>query len=370
VLALLASELHWAGERSRCRQLAAEAIEIARAAGDAAALAHALAHGTWATWTPDTLAQRQRLTDELVDLAQRLDDPWLSFLAGFRQGAVGIEAGDRASAESGLATMRTLAASVPQPHIRWVWLVFESCWALVQGELETSEQFAIQSFETATAAGEPDGVILFGALLSGIRDLQGRGEELAEQMVHLAGEPDSIGAYRAGAAQALIQAGREAEARELALAEDFRSIPWDQARACALIAWADVCSRLDLADRSAELYELLAPFAGELAAPPGSVYGTFDWALGALATALERYEQAEDHFAAAAEINEKLGAPIYLARARAGWARALIAGGQPEHLDRARRMLDQAGEAAGRLAAGGISRDVTQGRAALTGTSP
>ena len=44
VLALLAVELHYAGEPARCRALAAEAIEIARAAGDPAALAHTLAN--------------------------------------------------------------------------------------------------------------------------------------------------------------------------------------------------------------------------------------------------------------------------------------------------------------------------------------
>ena len=36
---------------------------------------------------------------------------------------VGLEAGDRSQVESGLATMRTLAASVPEPFIAWVRLV-------------------------------------------------------------------------------------------------------------------------------------------------------------------------------------------------------------------------------------------------------
>ena len=62
-------------------QLATEAIEIARAAGDPAALAHTLANAIWAIWVPDTLQERQRLSDELVELAQRLDDPRLSFWA-------------------------------------------------------------------------------------------------------------------------------------------------------------------------------------------------------------------------------------------------------------------------------------------------
>ena len=46
--------------------------------------------------------------------------------------------------------------------------------------------------------------------------------------MQLAGEQDSLSAWRAGAALALIESGREDEARELALAEDFQSVPWDQ----------------------------------------------------------------------------------------------------------------------------------------------
>ncbi len=71
-----------------------------------------------------------------------------------------------------------------------------------------------------------------------------------------------------------------------------------------------------------------------------------------LAAALERYEQAEGHFAAAAEIEQRLGAPLLLARTRASWAGALIARGRPEDLERAQSMLEQAEETAKRLGAG------------------
>ena len=91
-----------------------------------------------------------------------------------------------------------------------------------------------------------------------------------------------------------------------------------------------------------------------------SCYGSIDWALGRLATTLERYEQAEGHFAAAAEIDERFGAPLFLARTRAGWARALIARGRPEDLERAQHMLEQAEETAGRLGAARITREVAE----------
>ena len=79
------------------------------------------------------------------------------------------------------------------------------------------------------------------------------------------------------------------------------------------------------------------------------MYGTIASALGTLAATLERYEQAESHFADAAEIEERLGAQLFLARTRSSWARALIARGRPEDMERATRMLDQADETATQL---------------------
>ena len=369
VLALLASELHYAGEPSRCRQLAAEAIEIARAAGDEAALAHTLAYVSWAITAPDTLAQRRLLVGELFDLTQHLNDPRLShFTAAWRFGT-GLESGDRSQIESSLVTMRALTTSMPQLTTGWGLLVDEATWSLVQGDIEASEQWAIQAATAGAAAGEPDIALVFGVQLFTLRYFQGRFAELVDQVVQSASEEDAVAGYRAGVALALLESGREDEARELALAEDLQSIPWEQAWSTAMIVWAMVCSRLAIVERAGELYELLAPFSDQLAATPPSVYGSIAWALGILAAALERYEQAEGHFAAAAEIEQRLGAPLLLARTRASWAGALIARGRPEDLERAQSMLEQAEETAKRLGAGLITREVAECRGALAAIS-
>jgi tetratricopeptide (TPR) repeat protein len=365
VLALLACELHHAGEPGRCRALAAQAIEIARAAGDPSALAYTLNNASWAIEVPDTLQERKRMIDELVELAKALDDPRLSFLAAVGCVNIGMAAGDRSQVESGLATVRALAASVPEPTIAWTRLMQESTFALAGGELQASEQWAIQAFEVGTASGQPDALIFFGAQVADVRTFQGRLGELVEQMVQFAGEPDSLAGWRAGAAIALIESGREDEARALALAEDFQSIPWDKSWSIAMFFWAEACSRLRVLDRAGELYKFLAPFSGQLAASDIAAWGSIARALGALAATLGRYEEAEGHFAAAAEIEERFGAPLLLARTHAGWARALIARGRPEDLDRAQQMLEQAKDAAGRLGAEGITREVAESRAAL-----
>ena len=368
VLALLACELHLAGEPARCRQLAAEAIDIARSADDPAALAHTLTNATSATWGVDTLQERQRTTDELVELVQRLDDPRLSFWAALRRMIVGVQAGDRSQAESGMASMRALAASVPDPLIAYTRLRLESSWALVQGDLEASEHWAIEAYEAATASNEPDAVAVLNGQLSRVRAFQGRYGERLESALQFAGEPDSLAGWRAAAALALIESGRPDDARALAFAEDFHDVRWDETWFIAMILWAEVCCRLRIHDRAGEVYELLIPFSHQLAAGGSIVSESIDSALGSLAATLEHYDEAERHFSAAAEIVTRLDAPLFVARNHAAWARALIAHGRPEDLDRARHMLAQAGEAAAHLGARGIAREVAEWKAALAAT--
>lgn len=162
-----------------------------------------------------------------------------------------------------------------------------------------------------------------------------------------------------------MQGGRDAEARELALAEDFQKVPLDAVWSGTVYGWADVCSGLGVVDRAQELYDLLAPFSNQLASGGSVLYGSIAWALGRLATTLERYELANGHFAAAAAIDEQFGAPLFLARTRSSWAGALIARGQPEDLDRAQHMLQQADDTARRLGAARITREVAESRATL-----
>ena len=71
-----------------------------------------------------------------------------------------------------------------------------------------------------------------------------------------------------------------------------------------------LCSSAALPIRRPTLYELLAPVSGQLAVAGVVSYGSISSALGALATTLERYEEAEGHFETAAEIEERLGAPL------------------------------------------------------------
>jgi hypothetical protein len=328
-----------------------------------------LANASSATWGADTLQERKQVSDELVELVQGLDDPRLTFWAALRRMVVGLQAGDRAQVEWGIATIRMVAASVPEPSIGWTRLKLEASWALVQGDLQASEQWAIEARDAAISFGEPDAVPSFGGAVNRIRYFQGRSGELVEEYLKFARRPDSLTSWSAGAAWELIEAGREDEARELALAADFRGARWDETWLMATLLWARVCSRLRVLDRAGELYELLAPFSGEIVAGGSVVSGSSDAPLGLLAGTMERQEEADRHFAAAAEIEERLDAPLFLARTRLDWAGALLARGRPEDLDRAKVLLEQAEHTGVRLDAGGITREVAERRATLAAIS-
>ena len=190
--------------------------------------------------------------------------------------------------------------------------------AFVRGDLRQLEQWGMQALEIGTAAGEPDAFILFGGHLTALRMLQGRLGELAEQTAQLAGEPDSVSVWRAGAALACSK-----------LTGVMTRASWHSPRICRAFRGTKrgrrpilVGCRVFTSSRPrAEVYELVAPFAGQFGAPRGWCTARC-WGLGARHE-LERYEQAEAHFAAAAEIEERFGAPLFLrAHAPGGPARS------------------------------------------------
>ena len=213
--------------------------------------------------------------------------------------------------------------------------------------------------------GEPDAGPSLSGQVSRVRSFQGRGDEIAEQSRERAREPDSVAMWRAAAAMGLIASDRPDEARELMLAADFQGGRSDETWLMAMLLCGEVCSQLRLRDRVGELYELLEPVSGQFVAGGTIVSGSADSVLGRLAAALEQYEQAEAHFAAAGEIEERLGAPLFLARTRIAWAHALIARGRPQDLQRVKVMLDEAEEAAERLAAEGVTQEAAACRTAL-----
>src|SRR5439155_7156436 len=127
---------------------------------------------------------------------------------------------------------------------------------------------------------------------------------------------------------------------------------WMQAMpSCAMVA-----ARLGDRRGASALYGLLARYSDQFVFAYGGAWGAVAHYLGLLAATLDRFDEAEAHFAAAAETHERIGAPTWLARTRCEWAAMLSSRGQPGDAERARNFLDQALATARELGLASVER--------------
>lgn len=104
------------------------------------------------------------------------------------------------------------------------------------------------------------------------------------------------------------------------------------------------CWHLRDARCAAALYPLLRPYSGRVAvaSPLVAMLGPIDECLGALATVLGRFDEADTHFAAALALSERMRALPWQAQIRAEWAGALLARGGSGDGARGRALLAEA----------------------------
>ncbi len=118
-------------------------------------------------------------------------------------------------------------------------------------------------------------------------------------------------------------------------------MPWEQTRTAALALYADAAAQAGVNDAAEILYELIEPWADQVAWNGTIACGHARTYLGLLAAALGRDEQADQDFARAIEIQERGGMLVWAARAHLGWAERLFARGQRNQArQHARRALE------------------------------
>ena len=89
----------------------------------------------------------------------------------------------------------------------------------------------------------------------------------------------------------------------------------------------DVCTFLGDRARAATLYQLLLPYAGRtvVIGNAAACYGALSRYLGALATTLERWDEAAQHFEDALAMNARMEAWPWLAHTQYQYATMLLA---------------------------------------------
>jgi hypothetical protein len=158
-----------------------------------------------------------------------------------------------------------------------------------------------------------------------------------------------VPAFRASLATTYLELGRVDEARNLLcelVADDFEEIPRDWFFPLVVARVAELCVALDDAESAGRLWPWAAPYAGQLlvVSMGNLVDGAADRALAHLLAAQADVDGADQRYALAASLEDKVGASALAAQTRYWHAKLLARAGRDTRA--ARDLADRAVTAA------------------------
>ncbi len=334
LLSLEATELIFEHDHRHRRELAEQALALARELGKPRTAARVLIDWFRAFQAPDGLERRRAHLQELTAAVQAADDPALEFWAASVERVAMIESAELERAETAMQRMVEIAERLGEPTMRWqAALSGTAGMAILRGELAEGERSAERALQLGEEAGEPDRFMISGTQLIFLRVLQGRCDEVVVLLEQGVEANPLIPGWRAALAVTLCWLGRRDEAAAIvaeAARDRFAHVPWELARLTALVLYADAAAQAGVTDAAEILYDLIEPWADQVAWNGATGCGHARTYLGLLAAALGRDEQADEHFALAIEIQEREGMLVWAGRAHLGWAEALAARGERE----------------------------------------
>jgi DNA-binding CsgD family transcriptional regulator/tetratricopeptide (TPR) repeat protein len=328
---------------SMVQRLSDEAIAVGRRIGDTGTLARALLAKHAACSTLDNLDARIGLATEGAELAAAAGDAelvWWGYTFLLWDYA---EVGDLERERHALSVMEDALAKMPAPFREWGVVGQQAQIALREGDYATAETLALRSLGDLPLRHSPWHLFPLRREQRRLHEIEAALEEVGElQPVFKARQAMQV--------LLAIELGREhAQALFDALAaREFRDLPATERLLYALILLAEACVALEDRQRALLLYDLLQPYADRPAAVliHATHFGAVSQYLGMLATLLERWNEAELHFAHALTLNERLRLRPYAAYTRHAWATMLVGRGVHGDVERARQLNEQALSAA------------------------
>ncbi|HEY6418439.1 MAG TPA: adenylate/guanylate cyclase domain-containing protein [Candidatus Binataceae bacterium] len=372
ILSGLARALGVTGEPQQALVYAQQAVTMARRFDDPGLVAHSLLGMFCALMGPEHAGQRLPIATEMLDLAKAANDTEVLAEARWWRAHCLLESGDVVAADAEIDAHGRSAEETNQPFNLSLNAMFRAMRALMRGRFEDSERLAQQALtigqrvQTETAAG------VFGLQMFALRREQGRLKEVEPVVRVFVQEHSAAAAWRPGLAVIYSEVGRTADARaefENLAQQDFADLPRDAVWMGTMTYLVDVCTFLEDRARADTLYQILFPFAGRNVVVGNGVacYGALSRYLGALATTLQRWDDAARHFEDALAMNARMDARPWLAHTQEQCATMLLARRQSGDSDKAAALLDAALATAGELGMRALEERI---RAGITQMKP
>lgn len=356
LLATLAVELSFSGERDRIARLADEAVSMARRLGDPLVLLRVIGIVYCTFFLPDNLDDRLSALDDAVSISRTIGDRSASFLVTSGLALACLQAGDRSGFDTHVDAYCTLADEIGEHARRWVALILRSMRCMLEGNPEGAEEYANAALALG-ADSEPDALELFGSQLVLIRHAQGRLDEVVDLFAQAVADNPGLPVFRGALAWMYCELDRYEDAFSTIkedIADGFSRFPYDMTWLIAMSGLAEVCARLGERDAARLLYDRLLPWLAQVACVIPNTVGPVAMYLGMLAAALGSHEVAEDHFAEALRVSRKLDAPYWVARTEFEWSTMLVQQDQSDDSHHAYEMMARVLDVAKRYGFGAL----------------
>jgi hypothetical protein len=297
----------------KARGIANEAIELARAANDPAALGHALLAAHDVGWEPGSAHERLPIIAEMADAADQAADADLVAEASLLRAAALIELGDP-SGRAELSRYTILAEGLGHARGRWGALSRRATLAGISGRIDEAMGLADAALNLGLQIGVPDARGCFSTLRGSLAAF-GSSMPTLEDLL-----PDTDPLWPVFP---LLRAWTLVSHHELEPATTcMRAFAIEDIEGKydleLLAVAAFVCAAVGSDAQREWVYARLQPHAGTHAVVGGcaAYHGCVDHHLGLLAAALSRGHTAALHFDNAIAQYERLGAPAWAAISR------------------------------------------------------
>jgi DNA-binding SARP family transcriptional activator len=350
LLARLSVELYYS-DPARARDLSALAVESARRAEDAGALAAALNAHRVALWFPQHADERLTVAGEMIAAAEAAGDRE-AVLQGRNWRVVDLlELGRIAEAASEIDAYEALADSIALPHFRWYVPLWRATLALLAGRWVEAGELSEQALAVGRQADDPNAPLFVGIQREQGLYPQRRFSEMNRARIVEGGASSPAGAewlVHVALIDAETGATQEARRRVAELARDGCSALAMNANWHAACILADAAVAVADREAGAAVYGLLEPHARlfPVIARAVGCLGSAEYYVGRLAGLLGRHDEAVARLRRAVAENDRVGAGPHAAVALLRLGETLSQGGEQEA---ARAVLQQAAKRADAL---------------------
>lgn len=349
LLARRAHELMLSGKKEDLEprdRMGSEALEMIRRFGDERDVARVLRHRFSVILAPDRLEECMALADEILKIGLSLKDVEIQVIGRMRRGAVFMAQGRAAEVDAEFIAIQRLVGELRQPLYASPVAFFKAC---LTGMRSTMDAAAKES-DAALAVGSDVPNAMGAHLLQHICwrwQTDGAGDFEPFMRAAMEQRPGIRRTWGAGIAATLARVNRREEAAALLhdIIEDLPNAPVDSAYMPLLHCATEAVRVLRAPDGAEALYDALLPYrdqhALQVMVAPVMYYGSAEWALGTLASVMERWDAAEEHLSRALAEHTRMGARAYLAWTESELADVLFRRGTAADAPRARSLLDE-----------------------------